>query len=70
VGQHEIASIKFRALAAGQYKIRSQDITFVAGDGSGNEVPVTYNIAGKKTLFNFDETTSADGCLEHPNTII
>jgi hypothetical protein len=60
VGQHKIASIKFRALAAGQYKIRSQDITFVAGDGSGNEVTATDNNAGKMALFNFDESTSAE----------
>ncbi|MFT5831713.1 MAG: hypothetical protein ACI9SY_000081 [Candidatus Paceibacteria bacterium] len=59
VGQHEIVSIKFRALTTGQYEIRSQDITFVAGDGTGAEIASASNLANKTTLFNFDENTTS-----------
>ena len=58
IGKHTIASIKFRAKQSGQYEIGATDITFVAGDGTGNKVTVSANSANKTMLFNFDENTS------------
>jgi len=60
IGKHTIASIKFRAKQSGQYEISATDITFVAGDGTGNKVTVSANSANKTMLFNFDENTSAE----------
>lgn len=60
IGQHEIVSIKFRALQSGQYSISSTDVTFVAGDGSGDEIASSENPANTTTMFNFDENTSAE----------
>lgn len=60
IGQHEIATVKFRALEKGQYEISANKITFVAGDGSGSKVPVTNHQSSVLTLFNYDENTSAD----------
>ena len=58
IGEHEIASIKFKALQSGQYSIDAPQATFVAGDGSGDEVAVGSNPANTITIFNFDENTS------------
>jgi hypothetical protein len=60
IGQHEIATIKFRAIAPGQYEIRSQDVTFVAGDGTGNEVLASTLPVHKTVMFNFDENTTPE----------
>lgn len=60
IGDHEIATIKFRAKQAGQYTIKSQEVTFVAGDGSGNEVEVSSVGTDSTVLFNFDENTSPE----------
>ncbi len=60
IGKHPVASIKFRALKAGQYEIRSQDITLVAGDGTGKKITPSTNDANKVSLFNFDENTSPE----------
>lgn len=60
IGEHQIVEITFRATATGQYTMNATDVTFVAGDGTGNKVPASNHIAGTATLFNFDETTSAE----------
>lgn len=60
IGEHEIATIKFRALEKGQYKLESNKITFVAGDGTGTKVTASEHKAGKLALFNFDQNTSED----------
>ena len=57
IGKHEIATINFRALEPGQYKVRVSDATLVAGDGTGSEVLVTSQPAETIALFNFDENT-------------
>jgi hypothetical protein len=58
IGQHEIASIKFRALQSGQFSISANNVTFVAGDGSGDEIAASETAANATTIFTFDETTS------------
>jgi len=60
IGKHEIATINFRALKTGQYKVKIEDATLVAGDGTGTEVPVTTQSAESIALFNFDEDTSPE----------
>ena len=60
IGQHEIATVKFRALEAGQYEISADNITFVAGDGSGTKIKAVDHQSSQLTLFNFDENTSAE----------
>jgi hypothetical protein len=57
IGKHEVATINFRALKTGQYKVKITDATLVAGDGTGTEVPVTKQPTESITLFNFDENT-------------
>ena len=58
IGEHEIATINFRALKTGQYDVLVSKSTLFAGDGQGTEVPVTVHPRSKLSLFNFDETTS------------
>lgn len=60
VGDHEIATVKFRAQKTGQYRITTGAVTFVAGDGSGDEVAADTNPANSTSLFNFDENTSEE----------
>lgn len=59
LGEHQIATINFRALETGQYDIQIDDVRFIAGDGEGTEVVAT-EAGGTLTMFNFDENTSAD----------
>ena len=60
IGNHEIATIKFRAKNSGQYSIRTKQVTFVAGDGTGNEVAPILHQNNELTLFNFDENTTEE----------
>jgi len=60
IGKHEIATINFRALKTGQYKVSLSDVTLVAGDGTGAKVAVTKQPNDTIALFNFDENTSQE----------
>jgi len=60
IGKHEIATINFRALATGPYKITINKPTLVAGDGTGTQVAVTSQPGESISLFNFDDNTTED----------
>jgi len=60
IGQHQIATVKFRTKATGQYSMTAEKITFVAGDGAGTPVIASKKPTNSVALFNFDETTSAE----------
>ena len=60
IGQHQVATINFRALATGQYTVRVGDVTLVAGDGTGDKVTVAKQPTDTISLFNFDDDTSPE----------
>jgi hypothetical protein len=60
IGKHEIATINFRALETGQYNVKINNATLVAGDGTGTEVPVTAQSAESIAMFNFDDNTAPE----------
>jgi len=60
IGEHEVATIKFRALETGQYELNVEEVVFVAGDGTGKEVPVEKHVSNTLSLFNYDENTTAE----------
>jgi len=60
IGKHEIVTINFRALETGQYNVKIQDATLVAGDGDGTSVPVTTQPTETIALYNFDQNTSPE----------
>jgi hypothetical protein len=60
LGEHQIATINFRAKGTGQYTIKAPDATFIAGDGAGTEVLVSEHSADKLSIFNFDDNTTEE----------
>jgi len=60
LGEHQIATINFRALETGQHTVSLRDVRLVAGDGAGTEVTATAVPASSLSLFTFDDTTSED----------
>lgn len=60
LGDHQIATINFRATETGQYEIVIEDARFVAGDGQGTVVATTNVPATDITVFNYDENTTED----------
>lgn len=60
IGEHEIATINFRALSTGQYTVSVGDAELVAGNGTGESVKVVAQQSDTLSLFNFNDNTSPE----------
>lgn len=60
LGDHQIATINFRAEKSGQYSISVEDVQLIAGDGEGTVVAAVTKPEATISLFNFDESTSEE----------
>lgn len=60
LGEHQIATINFRAKKTGQYTIQTENVRLVAGDGEGTEITAIDVPAATLSFFNFDENTSEE----------
>lgn len=60
IGEHEIATIRFRADQTGSHVVNVSQAKFVAGDGEGTTVEVTQHDGNTLSFFIFDENTSAE----------
>ena len=61
VGEHLIATINLEAKESGTARISADEVTFLAGDGSGNEVTVSDSGEDSLTLFVRNTNGSIEG---------
>jgi len=58
IGEHELATINFRALETGQYNVSLGDVNFFAGDGEGTPIDIAQSPDTSLAFFTYDENTA------------